>query len=169
LAACGITAKPYGPPAAPQRPIRQSTSPIRRTTTLGRVVKRAERGTSETKSKLGLRIVIEDATGHEANRNHDLIDLTVFGDEPVVELRDSRVPSNEMVDFTVNINLANEDQPEVIRERSPEPKKVREIGALVVALFLLSLTIPEKTRPIAVPTLAVVSAYYFGRNTHKKH
>jgi hypothetical protein len=105
-------------------------------------------------------------TDHERKRSLDL-DLNIDGARQVVELRDVSCPSCKKNEESVEVNLAEDDRSLVV-QTPPEHVRIREIGALVVALLFLALTVPDKTRPVAVPGLALVAAYYYGRNSSKK-
>jgi hypothetical protein len=127
--------------------------------------KKADGDRREVVLNFDLQIVGE--AGHENSRNLDL-DLTTGGDEQVIELRDLECPYCNSVDVTVSLNLAGNDDRTLVVQRAPDRGKIKEIGALVVALCFLVLSIPEKTRPVAIPGLCLVGAYYFTRNTRKR-
>ena len=133
---------------------------------MARAVNKAERG-RRTSTIINFDLRITSNEDHENQRNLDL-DLAPYGDDKVIELRDPSFPYPEAEGVIVNVNLAVNDDSELVVQRKPERKNVKEIGALVVALFLLTLTIPERTRSAALPGLGLVGGYYFGRSALKR-
>lgn len=103
---------------------------------------------------------------HESNRSLDL-DLESDGQRQVIELRDVSCPSCQETEGSVEINLAEDDRISVVQQ-NPEQARIKEVGALIIALFFLALSVPDKTRPVSIPGLAFVGAYYYGIGTRKK-